>query len=385
MRYQFLVCLLLASLIYGQAAPPAPTSAPSPAPPAAPPAATGAPATPGAAPMPEKAPEVKVGPDDPVMTLKGFCADATLQGDACKTVITRAQFEKLADALQPGMSPALRRQLAGRYSWALRMSAAAEKRGLDKEPKFDETMYWARITILSQELTGVLREDSAKVSDADIADYYQKNQANYEQAAFARISVPRTKQIVNPVVKPSSKTGAKAGTKASTKPVTPQPPTEAQKKAAEEAMKKLAATLRARAVKGEDPDKLAKEAHVAAGLPGNPPSTKMEKARRTTLPANHQVAMDLKVGEVSEVIEDPNGGYFIYKMISKETLPLETVTPEIRNAISSQRYRDSMQGFQSTANVDLNDAYFGPARSPMMPPQPPRGIKPPNQPAQNPD
>ncbi len=86
--------------------------------------------------------------------------------------------------------------------------------------------------------------------------------------------------------------------------------------------------------------------------------------------------MDLKPGEVSEVISDPNSGHYIYKLVSKETLSVDTVKPEIRNIISSQRYRDSMQGFQG--NVDLNDAYFGPARNPAMPP-PPRGAKPPAQ------
>jgi len=97
MRSQLLVCLLLAGLAYGQAVQPA-------APPAAgaktdqPPPAT-----------PEKAPEVKVGPEDTVITLKGFCTDTKLQGDACKTTVTREQFEKLAEALQPGMSPAIRR------------------------------------------------------------------------------------------------------------------------------------------------------------------------------------------------------------------------------------------------------------------------------------
>ena len=109
-----------------------------------------------------------------------------------------------------------------------------------------------------------------------------------------------------------------------------QPPTEAQKKAAEEAMKKVAADLRDRAAKGEDPDKLQKEAYAAAGLPGNAPNTKMEKVRRTTLPANHQSVMDLKPGEVSEVISDPNSGHYIYKMVSKETLSLDAVKPEIQ-------------------------------------------------------
>src|ERR1035441_10811188 len=119
MRFQYLACLLLAGLAYGQTAPPA-----------TPPAPAGAKAEPSASAVPNKAPEIKTGPDDPVITLKGFCADSTQQGDACKTVITRAQFEKLADALQPGMSPAIRRQLATRYSWILKMSAEAEKRGL---------------------------------------------------------------------------------------------------------------------------------------------------------------------------------------------------------------------------------------------------------------
>ncbi|MGA3090930.1 MAG: peptidylprolyl isomerase [Terriglobales bacterium] len=356
MRSQFFVCLLLVGLAYGQAAQPAPPPAPGGT------AAPGAPAAPATAP----APEAKVGPDDPVITVKNFCADSSQQGDACKTVISREQFEKLAEALQPNMSPAVRRQLANAYSRLLRMSTAAEKRGLDKGPKFDEKMHFARMQILSQELSSALQEDSNKVSDSDIADYYQKNEASYQQATFARIFIPRTKQIANPVVKP------KPGEKAAAKPTAPPTPTEAQKTAAEAAMKKLADSIRARAVQGEDPDKLQKEASLAAGLSGSAPNTKMERVRRTTLPAGHQVVMDLKPGEVSEVIADPNGGYFVYKLISKETLTLDAVKPEIQRAISSQRYRDSMQGFQG--NIEMNDAYFGTARGPGMPP-PPGGVK----------
>jgi len=378
MRFQYLVCLLLAGLAYGQAAQPA--APPAAAPPAAAPPAAGAKAEPSASAATDKAPEVKVGPDDTVITLKGFCADATQQGDACKTVISRAQFEKLAESLQPGMSPAVRRQLATAYSRMLRMSTAAEKRGLDKAPKFEEKMNFARMQVLSGELSSTLQEDSRNVTDGDIDDYYKKNEASYEQATFARIFVPRTKQIVNPVIRP--KAGTKAGAKASTTARTNQPPTEAQKKASEEAMTKLAAGLRARAAKGEDADTLQKEAYAAAGLPGNAPSTKMEKVRRTTLPANHQVVMDLKPGDVSEVISDPNSGHYIYKLVSKETLSVDTVKAEIRSTISSQRYRDSMQGFQG--NVDLNDAYFGPTRNPAMPPLP-RGAKPPAQQAEDPD
>jgi hypothetical protein len=114
--------------------------------------------------------------------------------------------------------------------------------------------------------------------------------------------------------------------------------------------------LRARAAKGESFDTLEKEAYVAAGLKGNPPSTKMEKVRPTTLHPAHHAAMELKTGEVSEVISDPTGHY-IYKLVSKQTLPLESVKPEIKNWIATQRFRDSMQEFQGTPQ--LNDTYFG--------------------------
>ena len=374
MRFQHFVCLLLAGLAYGQAAPPAPA-------PATPPAAAATTDQSAAPAAPAPAPEANVGPDDTVITLKGFCTDSSLQGDACKTVITRAQFEKITAALQPNMSPAVRRQAATFYARLLKMSADAEKRGLDKGPMFDQKLAIARMQILSQELTRAMQEDSAKITDADIEEYYKKNEGNFEQATFERIFVPRTKQFDTAAAKSSasSKTGPAAGAKPATKPVTPAQPTEAQTKAAEESMKKLADTLRARAVKGEDPEKLQTEAHVAAGLPGNAPISKMEKVRRTALPQNHQTVMSLNVGEVSEVIADPNGGYYIYKMISKETLPLDTVKPEIKNTMSSQRYRDGMQTFQNPASLDLNDAYFGPVRNSAMP-VPPRGVRPVPQP-----
>ena len=373
---QLFVCFLLVAFVSGQTAPPAPPAA----------APKGAQT---ASPAPEKAPdappEVKVGPDDPVITIKGFCADSSLQGDACKTVITKAQFEKLADALQPNMAPAMRRQLAAAYSRMLTMSTAAEKRGLDKTPHFDEATRFARMQILSQELSKSLQADSNNVTDQDIQDYYQKNAPNYEQATFARIFVPHSKRIETPATpkKTAAKTGSSADaakTAPSAKPAAKKLSPEEQQKAGEEAMTKEAKLLHARLVKGEDPDKLQKEAYAAGGLPGTPPPSKMEKVRRPSLPANHQSVMELKPGEVSDVISDPTGNY-IYKLISKETLPLDDkIKTEIKNQLSSQRYRDAMQHYQN--NADLNDAYFGPGRGPGMP-MPPRGGRPPVQPKDN--
>jgi hypothetical protein len=327
---------------------------------------------PGAAPnaAPEtKAPEAsapeppKVNDDDAVITIKGFCADSTLQGDACKTVITKAQFEKLADTIQPGMAPPMRRQFATRYSQVLTMSSEGEKRGLDKTPHFEESLRLARMQILSQELTKALQSDANNVSDQDTQDYYQKNVGNYEQATFVKIFVPHTKRVETPA-KPAKTTGKAGASTAASKPAAKQLSPEEQEKAGVEAMKKEASALRERLVKGEDPDKLEKAAFTAAGLPGNPPPTKMEKVRRTSLPTSQQSVMDLKVDEVSDVISDASGNY-IYKLVSKETLPVDAVKNEIHNQLSAQRYREAMQHYQGGA--EFNDAYFGPARGPGMP------------------
>ena len=197
------------------------------------------------------------------------------------------------------MSPAIRRQLATAYTRMLRMSTAAEKRGLDKQPKFDEMMHFARMQILSQELSRALQEDSGKVTDADIEDYYKKNEASYEQATFARIFVPRRKANRRPQRRKAEARPAADARAAKTS--APQPPTEAQKKAAEEAMTKLAASLQARAAKGEDPDKLQKEAYVAAGLPGNAPEHKDGEG------APHHAAREPSGGHGSEARRSVRG------------------------------------------------------------------------------
>ena len=128
MRFRCFVLLVLAGVAYGQTEPPAT------------PAASGVRLAKIASSAIDQAPAVKVEPDDPVITLNGFCADLERQGDSCKTTITRAQFEKLTHALQPGMSLPLRLKVANAYARNLRMSATAEKRGLDKTPEFEEEM-----------------------------------------------------------------------------------------------------------------------------------------------------------------------------------------------------------------------------------------------------
>ncbi len=368
MRFQLVVCLFLVAMVSVVMV--CAQSQQTPAPAAQAPEAQAAPAQPVAPPAPE-APKINL--DDPVITIKGFCSDSSLQGDACKTVITKEQFDKMIDDLQPGMAAPMRRRFAMQYASALSMSTEADKRHLDQSPHFQATMKFARMQVLSQELTKDLQKQSGEVSDQDIQEFYDKNIKNYEQATLIKIFVPHSKHVTPPSAKDSK-------TEAASKPAAKQASPEDQEKQGEEAMKKEAAALRERLLKGEDPDKLEKSAFTAANLTGNPPPTKMEKIRRSSLPVDQQSAMDLKADEVSEVISDASGNY-IYKMVSKETVPLDSVKGEIHNQLSSQRYRESVQKYQGTP--ELNEAYFGPGRPAM--PVTPRGMPAPPPSANNKD
>src|SRR5579862_1339904 len=195
-----------------------------------------------------------VGPEDPVITLNDFCLVPPASGAACKTVITRAQFEKMTTALQPGMPLSLQLKVANSYARNLKMAAAAENRGVDKTLSFEEEMYLARLQLLAQDLSRVLKEDADKISDAEIADYYDKNRPAFEQATVARIFVPDEAKI-------ASSDNLKSG-KRPTIPLA----NEARQSAAERTMITFAADLRTRAINGEDPDELQREAYAMAGI-----------------------------------------------------------------------------------------------------------------------
>ena len=218
-------------------------------------------------------------PDDPVITIKGFCSDASLTRRCLQDRHHQGPIRKTRRHPATGNVTGHARQLAT----ALRPHAhhvnGAERRELDKTPHFEEATHFARMQILSQELGKALQADSNNVSDQDIQDYYQKNQAQFRaghvcsplrsthQAGRATPVPPMTKKQREeaaaskdaPAVKKSkdpsdpdvSKT---ATTKAPAKKLSP----EEQQKAGEEAMKAEAARLRKRLIADEDPEKLKK-------------------------------------------------------------------------------------------------------------------------------
>ena len=285
---------------------------------------------------PQKPPAATgIAADAPVLTVKGLCTTtgAERTQSVCQTVVTRAQFEKLFDALRPGMDVESKRHLAKAYPQFLVLAHEAEQRGLDKQPRFEERLDFARLQILSQELMRQVQEEAAQVPAGDVEAYYRKNIAEFELASFERIVIPNRTQLPQP--------GAAEGN------------------AAEDVMTKEAELLRIRATAGEDFSKLQIQAYAAAGVSGNnAPNPKMEKIRRRSLPPAHASVFDSKPNEVSPVISDATGHY-IYKLEWKGTESLDAAKNEISNTLRGQRVRKMMESLEQPYTIEVNETYFG--------------------------
>ena len=291
-------------------------------------------------------------PTTPVITIQGVCegpkAGAAAPKSGCTTVITRAEFEKLADTLQPNMPPQVRRQLASQYPQILYMSQEARKRGLEQNAHYLQMLKFTKMELLKLELERSFQQEADKVSETEVSAFYEKNSNNFEQTSFLRIFVPKTRQTDAP------KEGATAAE------------TDAARKDSEAVMAKVADDLHTRAAAGEDFDKLEKEAYEAAGVKAAAPPTSNPKVRRGNLPAAQSSVFELKAGELSPVINDPSGYYF-YKIVSKTTPPLAETKDEIRTNLRTQRLQAMRQRIQSSVSADLNKDYFGGDNSAALP------------------
>ncbi len=369
MRKSWLVCVLLGALAWGQAQP---TTPPAQAPAG------------NAAAKPEAAAPEEVSLTAAVLTVKGVsCPEFTKTpagstATAGKTaasakkpadcVITRAQFDKLIKALQQGPNPLnaqQKRTLATQLPGVIAMSEAAKKKGLDKTEGYVETLKFVKMRILTQKMQDSIREDADKVPQEKIAAYYKENPEAYEQFSLDRLFIPKNKQPLA-----EDREEAKDAEKLTEEQQKAKEAAEkAKQEKGEQELNELAESLRQRAIAGEDFAKLQKEAFEAAGTKVENPTVNLPKVRRTGLPAAHGAVFELKVSEVSAVISD-NGGHYIYKVVSKEVLPLDQVKEEIHNKLKGERLKEMMDSYTNSYQTEMNDAYFGPASAPGPPRRP---------------
>ena len=340
------LCILLAA---GQTSSPQAPTAPTPNA-----AAEGEkphkPAAPAPSPSKQQAEAETVAPNAAVITIKGLCstpapkaaasktahASALAKPAACQTVITKKQLELVIETVRPNLPPGQRRMLAQQYVELLVVANAATKAGIEKEPKVQEQLRLQKLQVLATAYSKERQQKEAEVPEADIEKYYKENAAKYEEAKLLRIYIP----MVTQEGKPPDAAASKA----------------------------LAEKTQQRAAAGEDFDKLQKEAFSAASNKGTAPPVDLGERRRGTLPPKQEEAVfALKVGEISAALDEASG-YYIYKLVSKDTVPLDKVHDEIKSTLGREHLREGMEKLRSSVESTYNPAYFGNAA-----PTPPAG------------
>src|SRR5207237_1471190 len=126
-----------------------------------------------------KAPEaVQVPNDEPVSTIKNVCDNATAEAAKsadCKTVVTRAEFERLLNAVAPQIPANARRQVATKYANLIVMAHEARKMGLDKGPHYEELMKIGRMQELATVLGKYQQEKATQIPEREMQDYYKRH------------------------------------------------------------------------------------------------------------------------------------------------------------------------------------------------------------------
>jgi peptidyl-prolyl cis-trans isomerase C len=287
-----------------------------------------------------------------VVTIDGLCDAKNAKGE-CKTTMTRAQFDKLADAFfgdqpdQTPIAPQQKRRLATQLVHNTIYSKLAEKQGLDKTPDYQQLMSLVRLNVLAELERRSIQKKNEPTAE-DVEKFYNDNQERYTEMAFNRLTIPLHGGADN--------------------------------KMTEADLKKLADDMHQRVVTGADFKTLQAEVYDKVGLK-NPPDTKAT-LHPNEVPASQQAIKQLKPGEISDVIKDGNG-FFIFKLDSKKISPLDDkLKADIRKTLTPQKFKKAMDDIDASAKADYSTDYFGPpppTGPPMRPPMTPPagGPKPP--------
>lgn len=285
-----------------------------------------------------KPPVTEPGPDVPVITLRGLCPEGTdsiSDSGSCTTVLTRDQFEDVLSAVSlsgQAFNASRVRNVADTYIQNLILADAAEKSGVDKDPRIQQLLKVVRLKTLAEAYRHALEEKYRNPPADEIEKYYRDNIAKFETVRAYRLLIPK----YNPK---SPKEGA----------------AEFEQKA-----KALALEIRGRAAQGESLDQLQNEAFIKLGIPAPAllPETGLRR-RASFAPDMEKEVFALKPGEVTKV-ESEAGGFVVYRLIDKGAYTLEQVKGEIVRDLYQQKMEASVKSVLESVKVELSDQYFAP-------------------------
>lgn len=293
----------------------------------------------------------------PIVSLEGVCDRSSgTASKGCKTVITRGQLDNIVDTTSPDATPFVRRQLAIKYARTLAASAVAERQHLDRDPvvakAIQEQMKQARKQVLAAALYRKLTEQAGRVPESETRKYYSEHQADFEEAGLRRLSIPRSFVTDGGPGFDADKAKAKAD------------------------------ELQKRALSGDDFQQLQQDAYKDLGINASLPPTRLDMVRRNQLGPEERKVLDLKPGEVSEVLELPDS-FVVFKLESKRVMTIAAAQNEINTILQADRMRKELQDTAKNIKADFNLKYLEMPTAPELFPMPtpgrsvgPQGMRP---------
>ena len=205
------------------------------------------------------------------------------------------------------------------------------KAGAENDPRFQELMRIARLRALADTYRHSLDEKYSNPSQQEIEAYYNENISKYDSFKIERIIVPSVNSGRTPAARAEN----------------------------DKKIKQLASDIRERAARGEETQKLQDEVYKVLALPA-PPRTDLGLKRRGSLPLGiEKDLLALKPGEVTR-LETEMSGLNIYKLRSRDTIPLEYVKGEIAHDLHQKNMEVAMKAVTGDIHPELNEQFFGP-------------------------
>ena len=100
------------------------------------------------------------------------------------------------------------------------------------------------------------------------------------------------------------------------------------------------------------------EVYKTLGLKAQPPQTELSTNPKPTFPANVEQDINaLKAGEVTKVEFEPSG-FNIYKVRSRNTIPMEQARAQIVREISQKNIDAALKAATSSVHSELNEQYL---------------------------
>jgi hypothetical protein len=279
-----------------------------------------------------------------VITLRGLCSkdaasakagskEVPAKDTSCQTVITKEQFNRMLAGMNLAAqisSPSAMRSFAESYAQLLALADEGEKAGAENDPRFQELMRIARVRALADSYRHSLEEKYSNPPQEEIEAYYKENISKYDSFKVERIIIPSINASRTPAAR-----------------------AEYQKK-----FQQMANDIHERAARGEETQKLQDEVYKSLSLP-SPPKTDLGMKRKGGLPAGiEKDLLALKPGEVTK-LENELSGLNIYKLRSRDTIPLEYVKAEIVRDLHQKNMEAALKAVTGNIHPELNEQFFG--------------------------